>query len=72
MDLLEPTDKMSHCPYKGDAAWWSVRRWPCAPRRRLVYTPLPESHAIAGLIAFYDEQVDVYVDDVLRQRAAAA
>ena len=25
-------------------------------------TPLPESQKIAGLVAFYDEKVDVYVD----------
>ena len=23
-DLLEPTDKQSHCPYKGEASYWSV------------------------------------------------
>src|ERR671914_1776880 len=25
MDLLEPSDTVSHCPYKGQADWWSVR-----------------------------------------------
>jgi uncharacterized protein (DUF427 family) len=25
LDLLDPTDSVSHCPYKGDAEWWSVR-----------------------------------------------
>ena len=24
MDLLIPTDRQSHCPYKGDASYWSV------------------------------------------------
>src|SRR5215210_2799360 len=24
-DLLEPTDRRSHCPYKGDASYWTVR-----------------------------------------------
>jgi uncharacterized protein (DUF427 family) len=74
MDLLEPTDKVSHCPYKGDAAWWSVHAGGRVQRDVAwsYRTPLPESQAIAGLIAFYDEQVDVYVDDVLQQRAAAA
>jgi uncharacterized protein (DUF427 family) len=31
-------------------------------------TTLPESQKIAGLIAFYDEKVDVYVDGVLQER----
>src|SRR5215218_5445433 len=25
MDLLEPTDHSTHCPYKGEASYWSVR-----------------------------------------------
>jgi uncharacterized protein (DUF427 family) len=25
MDLLVHTDRVSHCPYKGQAEWWSVR-----------------------------------------------
>ena len=31
-------------------------------------TPLRESLGAAGLIAFYDERVDVYVDGVLQER----
>ena len=31
-------------------------------------TTLPESQKIAGLMAFYDEKVDVYVDGVLQER----
>jgi uncharacterized protein (DUF427 family) len=26
MDLLAPTDTVTHCPYKGQAEYWSVRR----------------------------------------------
>jgi uncharacterized protein (DUF427 family) len=63
MDLLEPTDGESHCPYKGDAEYWSLREgnddiaWSYR-------TPLPESQKIAGLVAFYPEKVDLYVDGV--------
>jgi uncharacterized protein (DUF427 family) len=70
MDLLTPTDTESHCPYKGQAEWWSVRVG-ATLRADLAWsygTPLPESQRIAGLIAFYDEKVDVYVDGVLRER----
>jgi uncharacterized protein (DUF427 family) len=72
MDLLEPTDKVSHCPYKGDAEWWSVNAGGNV-HQDLAWsyrTPLPESQGIAGLIAFYDETVDVYVDGVLLERSS--
>ena len=38
-----------------DSVWW-------------YRTPLPECIEIKGLIAFYDEKLDVYVDDVLQAR----
>ena len=70
MDLLTPTETLSHCPYKGQAEWWSVRAadgvyedfaWSYR-------TPLPESERIAGLVAFYNEKVDIYVDGALQER----
>jgi uncharacterized protein (DUF427 family) len=70
MDLLTPTATVSHCPYKGQAEWWSVRvgdrvhddlAWSYR-------TPLPESQKIAGLVAFYNEKLDIYVDGVLQSR----
>jgi uncharacterized protein (DUF427 family) len=70
MDLLTPTDTESHCPYKGQAEWWSVRTGDTL-HTDLAWsyrTTLPESQKIAGLIAFYDEKVDVYVDGVLQER----
>ena len=57
-------------PYKGQAQYWSVRLGD-----RLVEdlawsyrTPLPESQKIAGLVAFYTERVDLFIDDQLQQR----
>jgi uncharacterized protein (DUF427 family) len=70
MELLEPTATESHCPYKGQAEWWSVRAGDKV-HEDLAWsyrTPLPESQKIAGLVAFYDEKVDVYVDGVLQER----
>jgi uncharacterized protein (DUF427 family) len=71
LDLLVPTDTVSHCPYKGRAEWWSVRAPDGTVHEDLAWsyrTPLPESRQIAGLIAFYDEKVDVHVDGVLQER----
>jgi uncharacterized protein (DUF427 family) len=70
MELLVHTDTVSHCPYKGAAEWWSVRAGDSV-HSDLAWsyrTPLPESAKIAGLVAFYDEKVDVYVDGVLQER----
>jgi uncharacterized protein (DUF427 family) len=71
LDLLVPTDTVSHCPYKGRAEWWSVRAPDGTVHEDLAWsyrTPLPESRQVAGLIAFYDEKVDVHVDGVLQER----
>jgi uncharacterized protein (DUF427 family) len=70
LELLSPTDSASHCPYKGQAEWWSVRAGDNL-HEDLAWsyrTPLPESQRIAGLIAFYNEKVDIYVDGVLQAR----
>jgi uncharacterized protein (DUF427 family) len=70
MDLLTHTETETGCPYKGFAEYWSVRGGDA------VYvdyawsyrTPLPESERVAGLIAFYNEKLDIYVDGVLQER----
>jgi uncharacterized protein (DUF427 family) len=70
MDLLQLNDKVTHCPYKGRAQSWSVR---VGERTYENYawsypTPLPESQKIAGLIAFYNEKVDLFVDGARQER----
>jgi uncharacterized protein (DUF427 family) len=70
LDLMVPTDSVTHCPYKGQAEWWSVRA-NGSIHEDLAWsyrTPLPESQKIAGLVAFYNEKVDIYVDGVLQVR----
>ena len=70
MDLLTPTATVSHCPYKGQAEYWSVRAGDGVhPDLAWSYrAPFAESQKIAGLIAFYDEKVDIYVDGALQKR----
>jgi uncharacterized protein (DUF427 family) len=66
LDLLEHTDTVTHCPYKGTAEYWSVNG---AKDLAWSYrTPLPESERVAGLIAFYNEKLDIYVDGELQER----
>jgi uncharacterized protein (DUF427 family) len=63
-ELLVPTDRVTACPYKGTARYWSARVGDRL-HENLAWAyddPLPESRRIAGLIAFYDERVDLVVD----------
>ena len=70
-DLLTPSDTVTHCPYKGTAAYWSVTTGHGTVYSDIVWTyraPLPESQKVAGLACFYDEKVDVYLDGELQER----
>ncbi|MFI6166303.1 DUF427 domain-containing protein [Nocardia sp. NPDC051052] len=70
MDLLTPTDTHSSSPYKGTADYWSVRIGD-NEHREIAWgyrTPLPESQKIAGLVSFYNERVDIYLDGELQER----
>jgi uncharacterized protein (DUF427 family) len=66
MDLLTPSESTSHCPYKGDAEYWSLALGDSvkADIAWSYRTPLPESQKIAGLISFYPEKVELCVDGV--------
>jgi uncharacterized protein (DUF427 family) len=66
MDLLRANDSASHCPYKGEAEYWSLTHGGTRVDVAWSYrTPLPESQKIAGLISFDTDKVDLYVDGVL-------
>lgn len=64
LDLLTPSATVTHCPYKGRAEYWSLRVGETT-HEDVVWsypTPLPESERIAGLMSFYDDKLDVYID----------
>jgi uncharacterized protein (DUF427 family) len=66
---MEPTDKRTTCAYKGNASYWELATAGGA-RSDLAWTypkPLPDATAIAGLVAFFDEKVDVTLDGTLRE-----
>ena len=70
MDLLERGELVTQCPYKGRAESYAVR---AAGRlhENLAWSypaPLPESQKIVGLLAFYNEKVDLFVDGVPQER----
>lgn len=58
--LLGRSDHTSHCPYKGDAAYFHLRRPGGTLAENAVQTyrePLPGVTAIAGYLAFWAERV---------------
>ncbi|MGQ0850056.1 MAG: DUF427 domain-containing protein [Actinomycetota bacterium] len=70
MDLLTPTDKHTVCPWKGTASYWSVRIGD-RTHSNIVWgypTPNEESAGIAGLLCFYNEKVDLFVDGELQAK----
>jgi uncharacterized protein (DUF427 family) len=57
---LEPGSRRTYCPYKGRASYWSVGRY-----ENVAWSyeqPLPDMATITGLVAFWDEVVDVHLD----------
>jgi uncharacterized protein (DUF427 family) len=70
MELLRRGELVTHCPYKGRAESWSVLVGERL-HENLAWsypTPLPESEKIAGLIAFYNEKVDLFLDGEPQER----
>lgn len=69
-ELLEPSDTVTRCPYKGTARYWSVRvggevhvdaAWSYPD-------PVAECPRIAGLVAFFNERVDLVIDGAPQPR----
>jgi len=65
MDLLEPTNHRTRCPYKGEASYWSLRV--CS---RIIENavwsyeaPIPEAQPIEKALAFYWDRVDHWFEE---------
>ncbi|KIP04405.1 hypothetical protein PHLGIDRAFT_196030 [Phlebiopsis gigantea 11061_1 CR5-6] len=70
MDLLTPTELTTECPYKGVANYYDIRLPDGSAVENGVWwyrNPNPECIEIRGLVAFYDEKLEVYVDGELQQ-----
>jgi uncharacterized protein (DUF427 family) len=69
LDLLEPSDTTTRCPYKGTASYYSLRVGEERHEDLVWYYPAPlsESIRIAGLVCFYDDRVELLVDGEHRE-----
>jgi uncharacterized protein (DUF427 family) len=65
MRLLEPTAHSSHCPYKGNARYWTLRVGDkVAENAAWSYAePLPGAPPLAGYLAFYWEKLDEWFEE---------
>lgn len=63
MEMLQKTERSTHCPYKGDASYFSIE----ADGRRFenavwsYEAPFPAVQEIAELLAFYPDKVTIDV-----------
>ena len=62
MEYMTRTDRGTHCPYKGDAAYYTLLMdGQFAENAVWTYEdPYPAMEAIAGRLAFYPDKVEVY------------
>jgi uncharacterized protein (DUF427 family) len=60
MERLVRTTHTTHCPFKGDAAYWSIETGGRVADNAVwsYETPYPDVRAIAGHLAFYPDRVD--------------
>jgi len=72
---FEPSDTVTHCPYKGAASYYSVKLSEGdGVGVDLVWyyeEPLPEVGRVAGLLCFFNEKVDIELDAEPQQRPAS-
>lgn len=64
-DLLEPSELSTHCPFKGDASYWSIRAGESFAEDA-VWTyrePIEESSWLKGLVSVYPEKMDVWLEE---------
>lgn len=65
MDLLRKTSHSSHCPFKGDASYWSIGSEPGAGENAAwgYEAPFDQMRGLKDLISFYTDRVDVETGD---------
>jgi uncharacterized protein (DUF427 family) len=62
MDRLIKSDHSTHCPYKGDASYFSIVTKDGTRVENAVWsyeTPFPAMREIAGYLAFYPNKVEI-------------
>jgi len=64
LDLMQPTEHKTHCPFKGDCSYWTIAVEGPAGRKEAANavwgykTPYDEAAPMTGHYAFYKTRVD--------------
>jgi uncharacterized protein (DUF427 family) len=64
-DLLEETDHSTHCPFKGDASYWTIRAGDSSAENA-VWTyrePIASAPPLAGYAAFQPKAIDAWLEE---------
>jgi uncharacterized protein (DUF427 family) len=64
-DLLQPADHSTHCPFKGDASYWSVRVGERVAENAVwsYPEPLDDAPPLSGYLAFYWGKMDEWLEE---------
>lgn len=65
VDLMTPTDNRTHCPYKGDASYWTIRVGDRIAENAMwsYRDPYVEVEGIRDYVAFYWNRVDSWWEE---------
>ena len=65
LDTLRRSEHSTHCPFKGDASYWSIEAGGIRAENAVwsYETPFDEVVEIAGAMAFYADKVDLIEAD---------
>lgn len=68
MDLMTPTEHATHCPYKGDASYWTLNAGGKTVENAIwsYQDPYPEMAKLEGLIGIYWDRMDAWFHDDVR------
>ncbi|CZR52748.1 uncharacterized protein PAC_02625 [Phialocephala subalpina] len=69
-ELLEESETVSYCPYKGMANYYNLKVNGKETKDAVWYYKYPtaESAPIAGRLCFYNEKVDVFIDGIPEEK----
>jgi class 3 adenylate cyclase/uncharacterized protein (DUF427 family) len=65
MDWMQQTDYFTHCPFKGNASYWTLTVGGETAENVLwgYEDPLPEAAPLKGYVAFYRDRMDAWHED---------
>lgn len=65
MDLLERGEHVTHCPFKGNASYWTVRAGDAVAENAAwsYESPFEPALSVMGHIAFYHDRMDAWLED---------